>query len=341
MSNYLSALLVPARNLAGRWKIRLRGDSRTGNIVSDGNNIAKDEARLGMDLLLGEFTAESKKTDFDQRIPHPQLNYNQSATSSYAEYRREFISQTVLRELPEILKIGGYSESSPDFSMLDYGCGLGRLAWAFTNFFGKDISRRYFGYEIHPSAYAFLLEAYRDFPNTTFISDRLSLQDSYVEIQEGARVEDQQRIDASQVKLQTKIQNKLDLQFSHSVFTHMYREPIIHILKEFGQLLKPHGICLNTWLIVDRFAESTVRCGLADRQLPFEVSDQGFYTYLKENPLMCAAYKIEQVKAIYEAAGHEILDIKWGTWAGRLPTHQISYQDLVVSRPKGLEGSLD
>jgi SAM-dependent methyltransferase len=300
-------------------------------------SMTKDiKARREKRKLLAEFAAESRKTDFDRRIPNPEINYNQLPSSSYQQYYREYVSQAVLRELPELLKLASFSEASPDFAMLDYGCGLGRLAFAFTNFFGKSPSRHYFGYEIHPSSYAFLTDAYRDFPNTTFINDPLLLHDSYVEMHQGepASVQGSERIGASQVDLQTRINQKLDLQFSHSVFTHMYRAPIIHILKEFNQLMKPQGICVNTWFIVDRFAHSALHCGLADRELPFEFKEEGFYTYLQENPLMCTAYKLEQVLAIYESAGHEILDIRWGTWTGRLPTHQISYQDMVISKPK-------
>ena len=294
------------------------------------------KARRGKRKLIAEFETKSRKADFDRRIPHPEINYNQLASSSYQQYYQEYVSQSVLRELPELLKLASFSESSSDFAMLDYGCGLGRLAFAFTNFFGKTESRHYFGYEIHPSAYAFLANAYQDFPNTTFINDPLSLHDSYVEIQQKAptSVPESDRIEASQVNLQTRIKKKLDLQFSHSVFTHMYRESIIHILKEFNHLMKPEGICVNTWFIVDRFAQSALSCGLADRELPFEFEKEGFYTYLKDNPLMCTAYKLEQLTAIYKAAEHEILDIRWGTWTGRLPTHQLSYQDVVISKPR-------
>jgi len=294
------------------------------------------KARREKRKLLAEFAAESRKDNFDRRIPPPDINYNQLPSSSYQQYHRDFVSQSVLRELPELLKLAAFSELSSDFTMLDYGCGLGRLAFAFTNFFGKLESRHYFGYEIHPTAYAFLSEAYRDFPNITLISDPLSLRDSYVEIHHGAAssVPDSERISASQVKLHDRIKQKLDLQFSHSVFTHMYREPIVNILREFTEMLKPDAICVNTWFIVDEFAQSALRCGLADRELPFEFKEDGFYTYLKDNPLMCTAYKLEALRAIYASAGHEIVDIRWGTWSGRLPTQQISYQDLVISKPR-------
>ena len=285
--------------------------------------------------LLAEFAAAAARPDFDPRIPSPEVNYNQQPTATYREYLTEFVSLTVTRQMPELLRLARFAEQGPGFVMLDYGCGLGRLAFAFTNFFGKDPSRRYIGYEIHPKAFAFLSQAYRQYPNVSIIGDSLSVDDSYVEIHEGAgsRAGDSEpRIKAADVRLQGRIDVPLDLQFSHSVFTHMYRPPIVRVLTEVASLMKPEGICVNSWQIVDRFAESSMRCGLADRQLPYEYPDHGFLTYDRTNPLMCTAYRLEQVKAIYAAAGHEILDIQWGTWTGRLPTQQITYQDVVISR---------
>lgn len=295
----------------------------------------EQEAERAKARLRAEFAVAAAKADFDPRIPAPEVNFNQQPTASYREYFREFVAQAVTRQMPELLRLARFAEQAGEFALLDYGCGLGRLAFAFTNFFGKDPARRYFGYEIHPKAYAFLSQAYRQYPNVSFIGDALSVDDSYLEIHEGATRANQNgpRINAADVRLQARIGVALDLQFSHSVFTHMYRAPIVRVLSEVARLMKPEGVCVNTWLLVDRFAASAVSCGLADRQLPYEFSDHGFLTYDRNNPLMCTAYRLEHAKAIYAAAGHEILDVQWGTWSGRIPTQQITYQDVVISRP--------
>jgi SAM-dependent methyltransferase len=117
------------------------------------------KTRLKRARLSTDFWLHSQKSGFDRRIPPPSINYNQLLSASYAQYYRDFVSDVVSRELPELLKIANFSETNADFAMLDYGCGLGRSAFAFTEHFRSNPNRRYYGYEIHPVAYAFLTKA--------------------------------------------------------------------------------------------------------------------------------------------------------------------------------------
>jgi SAM-dependent methyltransferase len=280
--------------------------------------------------LMFDWDRRKKQNKLDPRIPHPLINYNNDATSSYNEYYQAFVSQACLRELPELLKIADFKENQEELVLLDFGCGLGRLGVAFTNYFGKDLKRQYIGYEIHPSAAEFLAQAYQDYPNTTFLTNKIDLADSYVEIQQKAH-QSNTAIAAKNINLSDSIGKKVDLQFSHSVFTHMYPEPITHILKDSCKFMKPNGLCVNTWLIVDQLAESALRANLTDRELPYE--RDGFFTYSKENPLLCTAYRLDVIEKIYKEAGHKIVDILWGTWSGRLPTQKFTYQDVIISKP--------
>jgi hypothetical protein len=185
-------------------------------------------------------------------------------------------------------------------------------------------------------AYAFLTKAYADFSNVSFINDTLAVADSYVEIHQGVPTSGNGagRISAADVRLSGRIPRKMDLQFSHSVFTHMYKQPIINVLREISGLMKSDGVCVNTWLIIDDVAADGLRNKSADRQLRFEDKENGFLTDSEENPLMCTAYRLEPVRSIYEAAGHEIVDIRFGTWSGRPPTQTMTSQDVIISRPK-------
>jgi SAM-dependent methyltransferase len=270
----------------------------------------------------------------DPRIPHPAINYNLRAATSFDEYYQAFIKDACLRELPSLLNLVGYKEGQKDFAMLDFGCGLGRLGFAFTNYFGADPHKQYFGYEIHPDSYNFLTKAYQKYPNARFYTDQLVLEQSYVEMQQTNKSVEAKKSDAikpTDMRLNERIGAKLDLQFSHSVFTHMYADGIVHALKEFKKAMKPKALCINTWLIVDSFSAASLKCHLADRNLPFE--QDGFYTYSKTNPLLCTAYKIEKLREIYREAGHNIVDILFGPWSGRSPTQNFTYQDVVISEP--------
>lgn len=289
--------------------------------------------RAQLRLLKRSWARAKHSGTIDPRIPPPAINYNVKPTVRFSDYRDAFTSDACARELPALLQIGTLDRQHKSFSMLDYGCGLGRLAFAFTEEFGADPSHRYYGHEVHPEAYAFLTEAYRSFPNTRFLSEKIHLLESYVEIgqQAGAQPADPTRIDPTQVRLASKLDALVDLQFSHSVFTHMRRAPIVHVLQEMAGCVKRTGVCVNTWLVVDDFADRAMANGTADRVLPHEID--GFRTYSLENPLVCAAYPIETIQEIYREAGHDVVSIEYGRWSGRTPTQDFTYQDVVISKP--------
>jgi hypothetical protein len=135
---------------------------------------------------------------------------------------------------------------------------------------------------------------------------------------------------AVDVRPQEFIGRIADIQYSSSVMTHMWIEAIWKLLENLNQVVKPNGYCVNTWLIVDEFAEYSLRCGLADRILPYTV--RGARTYSMQNPLMCTAYDLATVHDAYARTGQEIMQILWGSWSGR--GNGVHYQDIVLSRPR-------
>lgn len=287
--------------------------------------------RLRYLTLLADWRRAQWAKLIDPRIPHPSINYNQAQAASFDAYCTGFAQQASECELPALLDIAGFSNRDARFVMLDYGCGLGRLALAFTELFGDVEDRRYIGYEIHPDAVTFLRKAYGSFSNVSILSDRLQRSESYVEIQQGGTAAGI-GVAAERIQLSERLDEEIDLAFSHSVFTHMHREPIVHVLSELQRSMAADGICVNTWLLVDREAESNLATGKADRALPFR--QDGYWTYDLENPLVCTAYNLSVVESIYEVSGHDIIEIRWGTWSGRAATQDFTYQDVVISRPR-------
>jgi hypothetical protein len=121
---------------------------------------------------------------------------------------------------------------------------------------------------------------------------------------------------------------KFDLQFSSSVFTHMWGADIVETIKRFTPIATRDAIFVNTWLIVDDFAQNALDSGAADRRLPIEVG--GVLTYSHSNPLVCTAFRLSEVERIYAEAGHEIQEILYGSWSGR--SNGVTYQDIVISK---------
>jgi SAM-dependent methyltransferase len=258
----------------------------------------------------------------EPEIPPPAINYNQSAAVDAAEYVRQFKTDACLRELPFLMRMG----LGPSSAMLDYGCGLGRLAYAASKYLSPEGS--YFGYEPNPVALAFLKGAYAGRANFSFAGRTLRRDEDYVAIE---RREARDGGDAAGEIDLSFVRRPLTVQWSCSVFTHMWVDPIVNVLKSIGPALAPGAVCVNTWLCIDEFAAYALRCGVADRALPHQVNRA--YTYSQTNPLVCTAYDLSTVREIYARADHDIVDILWGSWSGR--DNGVTYQDIVVSKRIG------
>jgi SAM-dependent methyltransferase len=258
----------------------------------------------------------------EPRIPSPLINYNQAPSENLSEYIKEFKTRACLKELPFLIERAGLTPSS---AFLDYGCGYGRLAYAASNYL--DAAGAYFGYDINLEAIRFLKNAYADLSNFKFEGSSIRLADDYIAIAQGAS--DKAETTADDIDISQFLAIDIDVQWTSSVFSHMWQSSIIKVLDQIRTKLSPGGVCVNTWLIIDHFASYTMKCGLADRALPFKIN--GAWTYLKDNPLMCTAYELADVQAMYAQAGHEITDILWGSWSGR--GNPATYLDVVISKP--------
>lgn len=259
---------------------------------------------------------------FEPEIPSPAINYNQPPTRTLSAYARAFVERACLKELPFLMSLG----LKRDSVLFDYGCGLGRLAFAASRYF--DGTGQYIGYEPNARALAFLRNAYRNRDNFKFHGDRLPTEEDYIAVKFGQSEAPGKK--AVDVRPQEFIGRTVDIQYSSSVLTHMWIDAIWKLLENLNQVVKPEGYCVNTWLIVDEFAEYSLRCGLADRILPYTV--RGARTYSMENPLMCTAYDLDTVRDAYARTGQEIMQILWGSWSGR--GNGVHYQDIVLSRPR-------
>ncbi len=257
----------------------------------------------------------------EREIPSPQINYNQLQAKSAKEYLRVFKERACIKELPFLMDSVGLKPSS---RLLDYGCGLGRLAYAASKFLSDDGA--YYGFEPNMEALTFLKTAYAERPNFHFHGVELSVEDDYVAVAKGDRREE--GVKANEIDPTEFVDSAIDVQWSCSVFTHMWTDSIINSLRSFNDMVSVEGHCVNTWLVVDDFAAYLLRCGRADRTLPFRIN--GALTSSEDNPLNITAYELSTVQEIYRDAGHEIVDILYGSWAGR--DNGVIYQDIVISK---------
>ena len=270
----------------------------------------------------------SKKIQFvSPPIPKPSINQNQTPTNDISDYVSEYLGlqNTVY---PFIASIAQLNDES---TTLDFGCGFGTLAAAYKLNGSKGGS--YYGYDTNPQAVKFCKNAYSEEAKFTFFGPEIDSTTNYVT---NRRISTANEAFSKRVKAHPSsedIANLLDqklfnCQFSLSVFTHMWPEDAIETLRVFRDFSTNDATFINSWLILDDVASSTVNQGNADRNLPIMVG--GIYTYSQLNPLVCTAYPIEKLHHVYSEAGHVITDIRFGSWAGR--DNGVTYQDIVISK---------
>ena len=262
-------------------------------------------------------------------IPRPSINFNQSPSNSIEEYMDIYLRSSRDLELPFLISRGSLGELS---CTLDFGCGLGRLASAFA--FANGSCGSYFGYEPETVALDWLKSEYSGNEFFRYGGSPLPQDMNYVTNLGNLGTAEKAfegRLGAlpdPQVLTNLLDGHKFNLQFSSSVFTHMWGKDVVETIKRFRPIAARDAIFVNTWLIVDDFAQDALNLGLTDRRLPIEVG--GILTYSDSNPLVCTAFRLREVERIYAEAGHEIQEILYGSWSGR--TNGVTYQDIVISK---------
>lgn len=259
-------------------------------------------------------------------VPLPSLNTNQLPSPNIDEYIREYLSLN-LRIFPFLVETASLG---PKSLTLDFGCGFGTLASAFAS--GSSQFGDYIGIDSNCKAIAFCKDAYSGHKEFRFGCLERSASTNYV-TNWGIRSAKQNFLKRkmtapSKEELGQLVgARQLDCQFSLSVFTHMWPDDSTEALRVFTSFSNQATRFVNSWLILDTFAAERVREGKADRVLPISVG--GIQTYSQLNPLLCTAYPIGLLEEVYSNAGHRILDILYGSWAGR--DNGVTYQDLVIS----------
>ncbi len=202
----------------------------------------------------------------------------------------------------------------PDSTVLDVGCGVGRMARGLTaclstgQYHGFDVVREQIDWcsEHITPAYPNFHFQYIDVSNSTYNGKGTISADTLVFPHRDST---------------------FDVVFLASVFTHMLPGAVDNYLREISRVLKPGGRCLITWfLLTDERVRNTERAAFAinkgGKDGVFRVAD-------KDHPEHVVGYYEGHVRTAYTGAGLMIVDpIRFGFWAG---TPGISGQDIIVA----------
>ena len=203
----------------------------------------------------------------------------------------------------------------PDDTILDIGCGTGRMAIPLLDYLNDSGS--YCGFDISPKAITWCKQ------HITSKNSRFSFTHADIMNQE---YNPNGKVRATDYVFPCHDES-LDFAFATSVFTHMRTSEVRHYLCEIRRALKPQGKVMLTFYILDDLAISSMKNGKAS--MNFNVKLQDFFSIDHQTPERAIAYSEPQLLALLQEAKLSLVDpIYWGNWSGR--PSMLDYQDVVV-----------
>ena len=206
----------------------------------------------------------------------------------------------------------------PDMAVLDVGCGIGRAAVALTSVLSDK--GRYEGFDIVREGIDWCRERITPrYPNFRFT--HVDLRNDLYNLSTEA--------EAAHFRFPYP-DNSFDRVLLTSVFTHMMPDDMCNYLHEIHRVLRPGGVCLATYFVLDIDAERRMEAG----QTYFNFRhDFIHYRLLDANVREAdvAFYDSWLMKAFADAS--LIPDaIYRGTWAGAPADKAPDFQDVVILR---------
>jgi SAM-dependent methyltransferase len=206
-----------------------------------------------------------------------------------------------------------------DHSILDVGCGWGRLALPLAARLGP--AGRYLGMDAAAEAIAWCRRHIAE-ADPRFRFHHADIRNSYAN--------PRGRIPAARAVL-LPWEERFDRVVAFSLFTHLLPDATARYLAEAARLCRPGGQLVATFFLLDTQARAAMREGRSDRTFPVahgiaHIADPAV-------PEDAVAYDAAEILALLDAAGFDA-DWRPGAWCPRSEP-PFDYQDLVVARRRG------
>jgi SAM-dependent methyltransferase len=211
------------------------------------------------------------------------------------------------------IELGGLKSGD---SVLDVGCGIGRMAVPLTQYL--NASGKYEGFDIvaHGIDWCTKNITVRH-PNFHF-----QIADVY-----NKGYNPKGRFNAAQYKFPFA-NASFDFVFLTSVFTHMLPQEMENYFAEIARILRGGGRCLITFFLLN--AESLRHINDKQSTLDFKFELAGCRTTDPIKPENAVAFEENYIRAVYEKYGLRIAEpVHYGSWCGR--KNFLSYQDMIVA----------
>ena len=224
----------------------------------------------------------------------------------------------------------------PHGAILDMGCGPGRTAAPLTRYL--NAGGRYEGFDVMPKSIGWCRKAITPrFPNFNFqVADIHNGQYNPAGTQR-----------ASEYRFPYE-DGTFDAAVAGSLFTHLQPFEGQRYLDAVARTLRPGGRLVATWFVLNDEAEAALDAGKVHRpgiftenrpplRLEHHLTDErgnSFRSFDAETPEYMIAVDENLVRAQYERAGLEILEIVYGTWAAREGDERLG-QDTIIAERRG------
>lgn len=208
-----------------------------------------------------------------------------------------------------------YAFLQPDHSVLDIGCGIGRVAVPLTQYLSQ--SGKYEGFDVVKKGIVWCQEHIaKDFSNFKF---------QYIPLNNDLYHLTDKKAENFRFPYED---NSFDTIFLFSVFTHMQPLEIQNYLKEIYRVLKPNGKCLSTFFLYDDHLEVEISKKSRSFSFPF---DKGNYRLMNEKvPSANIAFSESYINQMIEAGNLKIKNKIYGRWANRATADLHDYQDILI-----------
>lgn len=208
-----------------------------------------------------------------------------------------------------------------DHSILDIGCGYGKLAFGLMS--QLDFRGQYEGFD--------LLRRHVDWCNDAITTRASNFHFTHLDIA-NARYNPEGSLDPSQLRFPYD-DDSFDFCALFSVFTHMYDSDIRRYVDEIKRVVKSTGVCVATLFLFNETRMAMVTSEACALPMKYQLSEVCRY-FNKDSILHAISYEENYMRHLWTRAGFVVTDLTWGSWAGDQPASHdaqtYSYQDVMT-----------